>query len=532
MYLNYLRTRSRIVSDCRMTRGIIMLIMFFSIALGMIGCSTNPVTGKKELILVSEEWELNVGKQQYSPSRQSQGGDYISDPQVQEYVKQVGQRLAAVSDRKLPYEFNVINSSVPNAWALPGGKIAINRGLLTELQSESELAAVLGHEIVHAAAKHGAKGMQRGMLLQGGVIAATIATQGRQYSNLAQMGVSMGAQLINTKYGRDAERESDMAGITYMSRAGYDPQGAVDLQRTFVKLAEDRRQDFLSGLFSSHPPSAERVQNNIEYLALLPKGGEVGKERYQRKMAHLMETKPAYDAYKEAKKAFAEGDSAKAVRLAEKAISIEPQEGHFHSFLGDIAQKNNRLETAQRHYDRAISLNDNFFYYHLQRGLISEEFNDNIDAKHFLERSLKLLPTSNAYNALGNISRSEREFDNAKRYYAKAAGHKSPAGEEALASLVELDLPSNPGKYIRTRYGLGQNTAVKVQLANTTPRDVTGIVIAIQYPDSQGKLKQIKRKVSGRLLAGKSKVLETEIKIDPRFVSRVKAAVVRARLTD
>lgn len=531
MQFNCLKNYFRIVGNHRKISLLITIVAFLGFGYGMVGCSTNPVTGKKELLLVSEKWELNVGKQQYSPSRQSQGGDYISDPDVQAYVNEVGQRLASVSDRKLPYEFTVINNSIPNAWALPGGKIAINRGLLTELRSESELAAVLSHEIVHAAAKHGAKGMQRGMLLQGGVLAATIASQGKRYSNFAKMGASVGAQLINTKYGRNAERESDHVGINYMSRAGYDLQGAVDLQRTFVKLSEERRQDFLSGLFSSHPPSTERVENNIAHVTTLPDGGEVGTERYQQKIDHLIKTKPAYDAYEEAKKAFSKDNSAKALTLIKKAILIEPNEGHFHSFLGDIEQKNNRLETSQRHYDKAISLNDNFFYYHLQRGLVSEKLSDSTNAKSFLERSLELLPTSDAYNILGNIARSSGKYEDAKSFYAKAAGNKSPAGQEALTSLIEIDLPSNPGKYIKTRYGLEQDKSIKVLLANTTPRNVDGIVIALQYPDDLGRLKQISRQVPGRLPAGGSKVFKTQIKIDPRYISRVKAVVTRARLT-
>ena len=99
------------------------------------GCATNPVTGKKDLMLVGEDAELSMGQQQYAPMRQSEGGDYELDPELTAYVQRVGNRLAAVSDRKLPYEFAVLNSSVPNAWALPGGKIAVNRGLLTELKS-------------------------------------------------------------------------------------------------------------------------------------------------------------------------------------------------------------------------------------------------------------------------------------------------------------------------------------------------------------------------------------------------------------
>ncbi|HEB63176.1 MAG TPA: peptidase M48, partial [Gammaproteobacteria bacterium] len=199
------------------------------------GCSVNPVTGKQELSLVSEAQELQIGAQQYAPLRQSQGGDYAVDAALTKYVNDVGQKLAAVSDRKLPYEFKVLNNSTPNAWALPGGKISINRGLLTELGSESELAAVLGHEITHAAAKHGVRSMSRGVLLQGAMMATVIASQGKDYAQLAQLGAGIGAQLITTKYGRDAERESDYYGMRYMSRAGYDPQGAVDLQKTFVK---------------------------------------------------------------------------------------------------------------------------------------------------------------------------------------------------------------------------------------------------------------------------------------------------------
>ncbi|HSG66491.1 MAG TPA: M48 family metalloprotease, partial [Gammaproteobacteria bacterium] len=96
-------------------------------------CVVNPVTGERELALVSAADEVGIGEAQYVPSRQMQGGDYVLDPALTQYVRDVGQRLAAVSDRNLPYEFVVLNSSVPNAWALPGGKIAVNRGLLTEL---------------------------------------------------------------------------------------------------------------------------------------------------------------------------------------------------------------------------------------------------------------------------------------------------------------------------------------------------------------------------------------------------------------
>ena len=147
------------------SRTLQLILAAAALTFGLGGCATNPVTGKSEISIISEAWELKTGKQQYAPARQSQGGDYLADEAVQAYVNEVGQKVAAVSDRKLPYEFSVINNGVPNAWALPGGKISINRGLLTELDSEAELAAVLGHEVVHSAARHGAKGVERGTIL-------------------------------------------------------------------------------------------------------------------------------------------------------------------------------------------------------------------------------------------------------------------------------------------------------------------------------------------------------------------------------
>ena len=134
----------------RITKLFIFVVLASCLATG---CAVNPVTGKNELSIISESQELAIGAQQYGPSQQSQGGIYSVDLALTDYVNEVGQRLAAVSDRKLPYEFIVLNDSVPNAWALPGGKIAINRGLLMPLDSEADLAAVLRHEIVHAAAR-------------------------------------------------------------------------------------------------------------------------------------------------------------------------------------------------------------------------------------------------------------------------------------------------------------------------------------------------------------------------------------------
>jgi predicted Zn-dependent protease len=199
------------------------------------------VTGDRELMLVSGEQDIAIGQQNYVPMQQSQGGVYDVDPALTEYVSEVGMKVARESGVDLPYEFAVLNNSVPNAWALPGGKIAINRGLLTEMGSEAELAAVLGHEVTHAAARHSAQQQSRGMLTQGVVVATTIATSDSGYGDLVAAGAGIAGQLTLTKYGRDAELESDKYGMRYMSRAGYDPQGAVSRQGSMGCLPVTRR---------------------------------------------------------------------------------------------------------------------------------------------------------------------------------------------------------------------------------------------------------------------------------------------------
>lgn len=507
------------------------LILLAIVLLTLAGCATNPVTGKRELNFLSEEQELSIGKQQYSPMRQSQGGDYLADPKVQAYVNKVGQRLAAVSDRKLPYEFKVINSGVPNAWALPGGKIAINRGLLTQMKSEAELAAVLGHEIVHAAAMHGAKGMTRGVLLQGGVMVAAVASSGRKYSDLAQIGASVGAQLINTRYGRDAERESDRFGIEYMVKAGYDPQGAVDLQATFLELSKDskRGKDFISGLFASHPPSEERLAANKALAATLPKGGDIKVREYRENIARLIKSESAYEAYDKAQKAVADKDYSTARSLAQRAIAIEPQEAHFYRLLGDIDQEQRNYTSARRNYSKAINLNGEFFKNHLQLGLVSEKTRDYETAKRALTRSLSFLPTADAYNALGNIARVRGQRNEAVSQYSKAAGSKSAAGKEAFGSLVDLDLGNNPGKYVVARPQVGSDGVVTVQIQNKTPRNVGNVALRIAYPDANGQMRDVTRTLTGVLGAGKADALQV-VRIDPRFAKNVKVGVVGARV--
>lgn len=365
-------------------------------------CAKNPVTGQHELHLISSQKEIQLGEKNYLYGQQSSGGQYTLDPELTAYVQEVGQKLAKVSDRSdLPYEFVVLNDSTPNAWALPGGKIAIHRGLLIHLQSEAELAAVLGHEITHAAARHGAKSMERQVIVGTGLAAATVAIgmqgQDDHASHLKNQaliaGAGVAAGLITTKYGRNAELEADAYGMKYMVKAGYDPQAAVSLQQTFVKLSENKSTNWLTGLFASHPPSPERVKANQERAQTLPKGLMIGKERYQQKIAKLNQSAQAYTHYDQGIVAFEKKQYLEAQQLIAKAIALEPKESLFYALKGDVEAKLKNNDKALAAYQEAISLNDTYFYPYQQRGLLLTRIGRKKEAKADLAKSQQLLPT-------------------------------------------------------------------------------------------------------------------------------------------
>lgn len=512
-------------------KGLPIRISCLLLAATLAGCAVNPVTGKSELALVPASTELEMGAEQYAPSRQMQGGDYTTEPAIAEYVSSVGQRLAAVSDRALPYEFKVINDSSPNAWALPGGKIAVNRGMLTELNSEAELAAVLSHEIVHAAARHGARRMEQGLLMQGAVLAVGVASSNSEYGRMAVGGAGLAAGMIGQKYSRDAERESDYYGMQYMVRAGYDPQAAVSLQETFVRLSEDRRSDWLSGLFSSHPPSMERVEANRQTARMLPAGGEVGRDRYQQKIAPLIATREAYRAFDDGRKALAEGHTESALSLAQKALAAVPQEALFHSLRGDVSFRQGRYQEAITHYDRALQRNPDYFHYYLQRGLAREKLGS-LDAAHVdLEKSVAKLPTAIALNALGNISLARGDTAQAKQYFAAAAGSQTEPGKAAATSLARLDLPANPSKYLQVRVGRGKDGRLLAEVTNSTDLTVTDVSLGIVYTDAAGRKQQRSLQLKGSLAARKAVVVPTGIAVDAQ-ARGIKAGVIGARIVE
>ncbi|MEH6357633.1 MAG: M48 family metalloprotease [Pseudomonadales bacterium] len=503
-------------------------IALVCLCLFIVGCSVNPVTGKNEFTLVSASQEVSIGQKQYQPSQQSQGGRYIVDPNLQVYVRGVGKKLAAVSDRPdLPYEFVVLNNSVPNAWALPGGKIAINRGLLIHLDSEAELAAVLAHEIVHAAARHSAKQITRGKLLGAGSQALGIVLADTNYAKAANVVTQLGGAAFMARYGRSAELESDAYGMQYMARAGYDPYGAVKLQETFVKLSKGKSPDFLSGLFASHPPSQERVNANRELAKTLPKGNTF-RARYQKKIAQLIHDKPAYKAEGEALKALKNKKPALALSHLDKAVKIQPNDAYFWELRGHAWKMKDHFSNAHKAYTTAIGKNPDLYSHHLARGILRYEHGDKQAAEVDLKRSNKLLPTQAASFLLGELAVTQNNTAQALQYYKSAAQAGGDVGQEALQKVARIEIPKAPHKYIASQPYVDKNGTLRIAIKNRSAVTVTDIEVHLS--ESSGYAYAYR--VPETLKPGQQTAIPTAIKgltsVDD--ARRYRARVVKARI--
>ena len=182
----------------------------------------------------------------------------VASEKLQAYVKAVGAKVAAVSDREMPYEYALLASDVPNAFALPGGKIFVTAGLMRRMTNERQLAAVLGHETGHVAAKHNVKGMQRQV---GVTVLAELAgaVVGGDKAETAQAVASIVGNMASLKYTREDEYQADKTGIKYMALAGYNPYGMVELLTVLYDLSESEPGS-LAEMFQTHPLTSKRIE--------------------------------------------------------------------------------------------------------------------------------------------------------------------------------------------------------------------------------------------------------------------------------
>jgi len=262
----------------------------------------------------------------------------------------------------------------------------------------------------------------------------------------------LGAQLLTQRYGRTAELESDSYGIQYMAAAGYDPSAAITLQQTFVELSAGKDSSWLTGLFSSHPPSQERVDANrasVSALSPLLRGDlELGRERYQKQIAYLRQKQKAYSAFDKADTLKKNNEFGSALRHLDRAVEEEPGEARFYGLRADIHLEKEQYRPANIYYNRALELDPKYFAYYLGRGLSMARLGQAENAKRDLERSNELLPTAIAMNELGQLSLAEGDTTGAKNYFQSAMNAGGETGAAARDAFTRLDLPDNPAHYI------------------------------------------------------------------------------------
>jgi predicted Zn-dependent protease len=240
-------------------------ILATGLAVGLLSCARNPVTGKSELSLVSESQEIQMGQQAAQDVARSIG--LYNDAKVQAYVSNLGKQMAAQSERpKLPWEFHVVDDAAVNAFALPGGFIYVTRGLMTAINNEAELATVLGHEIGHVTYRHSVQQISKAQLAQLGLgIGSILSSDIARFGQLASAGLS----ILFLKYGRDAENQADKAGFRYALDQNYDVREMSDVFVTLGRFSEASGAGKLPEWLSTHPNPENRIEHIEEMLDTL-----------------------------------------------------------------------------------------------------------------------------------------------------------------------------------------------------------------------------------------------------------------------
>lgn len=245
-------------------RGVTRCLLVLAVAAG---CATNPVTGEREIMLVTEADEIAIGRANDEQIVAYYG--LYEDPELTAWVDRIGKRMAAASERPdLPWTFRVLDDTAVNAFALPGGFVYLTRGILTHMTSEAEAVGVLGHEIGHVTARHSAQQLSRAQLAQLGLgVGGALSPQVRALGGMLETGVG----LMFLKFGRDDESQADELGVRYAVAAGYDPRALADFFRTIDRLSagEDGR---LPTWLSTHPAPRDRTQRVLQMSGPLVAG--------------------------------------------------------------------------------------------------------------------------------------------------------------------------------------------------------------------------------------------------------------------
>lgn len=438
-------------------------ILMFAVLPLVSSCQTDPLTGKSTLNIYDYESEKRLGDENVQPILAELGGLY-PDRATQEYVNRVGQKVVQAGRQRLKgeanfpdWEFNfyVVNTSMINAFALPGGHVFVTRGIMQRLRDESELAGLLGHEVSHVFGRHGTERMSEATLVMLGLV--LVASTGEEMEGVALIGL-VGYQLLGLSYSRDNEKESDTFGMRFAARAGYHPEGIINVMKMLEQVTHEHGggpPEFLS----SHPDPGNRVdyltrQLNNEYKD----GGERirGETEYNNALVDMRAAQPAYDLADRgdaiAGEALQAEDSSlrkqkleEALGLYQQAVQKRSDHAVLHVNVAQALYYLGRYDEAEQSSRKALALDGDGFWPSFMGGAVALRRGDWAVSASRLEHALRLVPGSpsgqyllaQAYDGGGRSS-------DAAAWYRKAWDTYGGEGEVAEACrkrLIEMGEP-------------------------------------------------------------------------------------------
>lgn len=375
-------------------------------AAALSGCAQSPVGGQSILVGMSESEEKAVD-QQVAPQQFSQDMGPVQDSQLNNYLSSVGQRLDQHTHRpQMPYSYRVLNANYVNAYTFPGGAMGVTRGILVDLNNEAELAALLGHELGHVNARHAAQRQGQAMVAQIAVAGANIAASNSEWGALVGIGSQLGASVLLSSYSRDNEREADALGQEYMVRAGYPASGMVGLHQLLVDQQKEA-PGMLQTMFSTHPMNVERrdtARQLAETRYASTQNRDAGRQRFMDSTASLRRIKPTIEACQQGETAMAKKQYGAAEGAFKSALDKTPRDYPANLLMAQCLQAQDKSREALRYAEAAKGIYPQEAQAHKLVGVLALGLKDPAAAYAGLNQYDRMLPGDAGVSFLKGVS--------------------------------------------------------------------------------------------------------------------------------
>ncbi len=393
----------------------IKLILIFILLLFISGCASSS---GPHFHLISEQEEIRLGEL-YTPYYIDQGEGLFPEKEVQDYVRKIGEKIAAVTPRRLPYKFFVLNSGEVNAFSLPGGPVMITRALLLHLHSESELAAVLGHELGHINARHYERFLEKRLTLNLLLVITSMLLPDSTTGEVLWRLENIGASLLTLKFSRDQEREADRYAMIFTCRAGYTPYSIIEVFKTLKKLEKERPPEWLS----THPLPETRIKEAQRFLQSFncSSGRKKDSTEFHRIKNIILKTSASYKLVKKAEKAYKKRDIEGAYSYLNRALSLYPKNTLAALLLSILYVKDKRYEKAKNYALLCLKYDPNWFSANIVAGITFFYQKNYFQAETYFKQAKQLIPFKGiSYYYLGRIAEIQGNYIEAINYYQKA----------------------------------------------------------------------------------------------------------------